>query len=141
LFILVSLAALVTAAFVWDEFAGIFSYLGCLLLFLSVARHRARIRLVDGPNPPAHLRISDPAGLILATMGISLAAGIAFCCTCSFAQAPFFYMGVPGSPELDKARTAFRLGLLGSIPLGTASAVFVFWLFWPHSQRVIDDQR
>jgi hypothetical protein len=135
LFVLMSLAALVTAAFVWDEFAGIITYLGCLLLVLSVARHRARQRLVDRPNPPAHLRFSDPDVFLLATIGVSLAAGIAFCCTCSFAQAPFARIVEVGDQAgVAAANRLFRLRLLVSIPLGTAAAACVFWLFWPRGQ-------
>lgn len=130
LFVLVTLAAVSLGAFVWDEMAGIFVYLGCLILVLMVCRERALRALLDRQNPPAHLRVADPETLLLASVGIALAAAIAFCCTCSFAQSPFVYIE-PAAEQLAQAKSTFRIGLLASIPLGTCAALVVYWLFWP----------
>jgi hypothetical protein len=126
LFVLVTLAAVSLGAFVWDEMAGIFVYLGCLILVLMVWRHRALRALLDRPNPPAHLRLAGPDTMVLASVAIALLAAIAFC----FAQAPFVYYE-PAADQLAQAKSTFRIGLLGSIPLGTCAALVVYWLFWP----------
>src|SRR5262245_10482136 len=133
LFALVTLAAVSLGAFVWDEMAGIFVYLGCLILVLMVWRQRALRALLDRPNRPAHLRLTGPDTVVLASVGIALAAVVAFCCTCSFAQPPLVYFEYPqqSRQEMALARAAFRMGLTVSIPIGTCAALVVYWLFWP----------
>ena len=133
LFVLVTLTAVVSAAFVWDEFAGIFAYLGCLVLVMMVWRHRALQSLLGRPDPPTHLRLAGPDTVVLASIGIALAAAVAFCCACSFAQLPLVLSqeSAATSEELARARLAFRMGLLVSIPIGTVAALLVYALFWP----------
>jgi hypothetical protein len=135
LFALLTLAGIVTAAFIWGQFTGIFTYLACLLLLLSYWRHRALRHLIDQPDPPSHLRLTDPALVTLATIGIAAAAAIVFCCTCSVVQIPFVGMVAENDESgLAAANRIFNTGLLLSIPCGTLAALFIFWGFWPRSR-------
>jgi hypothetical protein len=135
LFVFLTLAAIVTAAFVWGQFAGIFTYLACLLLLMSYWRHLTLRHLIDQPDPPPHLRLTDPASVTLATIGIATAAAIAFCCTCSVVQVPFVGMVAANDEKgIAAANRMFNAGLLMSIPCGTLAALLIFWGFWPRSR-------
>jgi len=63
--------------------------------------------------------------LVIATL-VALAAAIAFCAVCSTAQLPFVEL----HPD---SHTKFKLGLVLSLPLGTLSALAVYWSTWPRN--------
>jgi hypothetical protein len=132
LFAITTLVAVVVACFAWNAGAGIFGYLGCLILVLAVVRSRAEIRrraaIVADGGPPASAALMIFVGSILA-----LAGAIAFCATCSVVQVPYVDF-VPRGRDADRL---FRQGLLISIPLGTVAMAFVY-LFTgpPRYQRI-----
>ena len=128
LFAITTLVAVVAACFVWNEFAGVWAYLGCLTLVLAVVRVRAARRRSDADRlsgaPPVPWLL-----LVLVSGGVALAGAVAFCATCSVVQVPFVRMVT--ADQMPDAAALFRRGLLVSIPLGTAALAFVYLLTWP----------
>ena len=129
LLIVVTLTALVAAAFAFDTLAGMFAYIGCFLLFMSAWREKARIKQNESASE-GNLQAPRPELILLASFGILMGAGIAFCGTCTFAQAPFTEL-MYAHDRAAQAEAKFRLGLWVSLPLGTAAALFTYWLSWP----------
>jgi hypothetical protein len=134
LFLIVTLISIVCAGFAWNPFAGIFVYLGCFTLIASYYRGLAACRRYDAicaarGDPGTATGVIVGAGILVA-----LAGAIAFCGTCSFAQAPFF--ALHASPDkVGDTEEMFVRGLLVSMPLGTFAAILVYTLTWPPTFR------
>jgi hypothetical protein len=135
LLVVMTLIGLIAAAFLWNELAGIFTYLACLTLLVGIWRGRAahaNIKPAPGETGMEYAGRRDVAVMISGFA--SLAAAIAFCCTCTAAQLPFTSFMVT-EDQAAAALARFRVGLFASIPIGTAAALFVYWLTWPKSDR------
>ena len=129
-----ALVSLVAAAFYWNEILGVLSYLACLILWLSTLRNRAAQPALTDWRYRQSLGMIDRFGLTAgASMLIAMAAGIAFCGTCSIAQIPFITVG--GPDDGGDARSVFRAGLLLSMSLGTLVALYIYWGTWPVSPK------
>jgi len=90
-----------------------------LSLFLSVWRLRIACNLADA-DPESQFNPWTPHLLLLTCFGLAVAGFVAFCTTCTVAQAPFtFWMTTPEMAE--RARPRFYMGFWISLPIGTAA--------------------
>jgi hypothetical protein len=136
LLVVMTLVGIVAAAFANDLLCGIFTYLGGWIVFLGYWRGRAeQYRLQSLAHEESPQRQSRLRAAALAMIAVPVAAGIAFCCTCSVAEAPFVRMTAVGSPEAAAAQSLAIRGFFVSIPLGTAALLFIYWATWPRSSR------
>ncbi len=132
LLVVMTLVGIVAAAFAIDLMCGVFTYLGCWIVFLGYWRRRAeQDKLQSLAHEDFPQRQSRLQAAALATIAVPVAAGIAFCCTCSVAEVPFFRMAAESTPQAAAAQTLAIRGFFVSIPIGTAALLFIYWATWP----------
>ena len=132
LLVVVSLSSIVAAVFSADIGAGIFAYIGCLSLFLSVWRVRAVIlqRLADAQSGDLYY----PFDVVLdggwaAILGVG--ASMAFLCAAVVGlllfEAALIVLGI--SPNFEQWSLGLRLLLF--LAIGTVAVFWLYWVLWP----------
>lgn len=127
LLIVMTLAAVVAAAFSWDQLTGIWVYLGCFSLFMIAWRMRAG----------TFARSGHFASVAMISIAIGGASAIAFTATCAVPTTGYVLYGLDrGLFHETTAATQITAGciLVFSMLLGTAAALLIYWFTWPRKK-------
>lgn len=130
LLVVMTLAALVAAAFARDEFLGIWSYLGCFSLFMIAWRTRA-----------GFLAGGEPIVVLAISIAVGLASAIAFVTTCTVPTTAYVLSDLNKYYDSNvrmSTQAIFVWVLACSMLLGTAAALGIYRLSWPRKKRSAD---